>query len=484
MSRASRILLWPTKYITFGRVFKSMSLVSLLFLSCVCGAAIVFFNILPASQYFKKAFMGFDAWIQHGSTETPTHKEGVGRSGLDKDDPTKTFDGFTLYTSTQGSNATLLDMQGNKAHQWKRPFSEVWPNPTHVKHKVSDELIHWFRARALPNGDLLAIYQTDADTPHGYGLAKLDKDSNVIWAFADNVHHDLDVGDDGKIYALTHRISTDRLENLVQINPPYLVDSVVILSPDGKELEKISILDAFQNSPYALLLSLANTSTTKVMNRAQVAGAIHSPPSGVADPIAPNAHIPANLLETGDLLHANSVKVLKRAMAPRFPQFKEGQLLISLCALQTVAVLDLPSKSIVWAVNGAWSVQHDAEFLPTGNLLLYDNLGLKFNTRVLEFDPKSLSYPWYYANEHSAPFSAVHRGMKQALPNGNVLIVDPDGGRLFEVTRGKEPVWELVCPALGRPDMHPILTGAWRYAPAELPFLAGVAVRPSANEKK
>jgi hypothetical protein len=61
--------------------------------------------------------------------------------------------------------------------------------------------------------------------------------------------------------------------------------------------------------------------------------------------------------------------------------------------------------------------------------------------------------------------------MKQRLPNGNTLIVDPEMGRLFEVTSGKELVWEVYGP---RP-----ITGARRYAADELTFLKGEArVRP------
>jgi hypothetical protein len=59
-------------------------------------------------------------------------------------------------------------------------------------------------------------------------------------------------------------------------------------------------------------------------------------------------------------------------------------------------------------------------------------------------------------------------GMKQRLPNGNTLIVDPDMGRLLEVTLDKELVWENY-------GFRPI-TGARRYAADELTFLQGVAL--------
>jgi hypothetical protein len=79
----------------------------------------------------------------------------------------------------------------------------------------------------------------------------------------------------------------------------------------------------------------------------------------------------------------------------------------------------------------------------------------------------------------SIPFSAFFRGVKQRLPNGNTLIVDPSNRRFFEVTRDKELVWEHYCPLPSDPPghhsgSHPV-TGARRYSADELTFLKGVA---------
>jgi len=69
--------------------------------------------------------------------------------------------------------------------------------------------------------------------------------------------------------------------------------------------------------------------------------------------------------------------------------------------------------------------------------------------------------------------------MKQRLPNGNTLIVDPDQRRLLEVTPTKKPevVWEYYTPIrdwTNNPTTGDYaITGAHRYAPKELPFLEG-----------
>ena len=136
-------------------------------------------------------------------------------------------------------------------------------------------------------------------------------------------------------------------------------------------------------------------------------------------------------------------------------------------------------RRVAWAALGPWRIQHDAEFLDNGHLLLFDNHGWGKGCRVIEYDPVTQAIPWVYSDADSGPFHAAFRGMKQRLPNGNTLIVDPDNRRLFEVTRGKELVWENFCPL---PPALPsqqagarAITGARRYGADELTFLKGVA---------
>jgi hypothetical protein len=56
------------------------------------------------------------------------------------------------------------------------------------------------------------------------------------------------------------------------------------------------------------------------------------------------------------------------------------------------------------------------------------------------------------------------------LPNGNVLITESDGGRLFEVTRAGEIVWNFVNPTRGGANGEMIAIATWgqRIDPATL----------------
>ena len=60
---------------------------------------------------------------------------------------------------------------------------------------------------------------------------------------------------------------------------------------------------------------------------------------------------------------------------------------------------------------------------------------------MLEINPSNQAVCWSYVDEDSETFKATARGMKQRLLNDNTLIVDPDNGRILEVTRSKELVW-------------------------------------------
>jgi hypothetical protein len=446
-----------------GWLTATLSTLGVAGLGYLCGAAAMFYE-LPSCDFLTKAFAGATAWYERGRSTLPLHPGTPSSAMLAKvtvDQVERTYDGFTLYTATNGPRATLLDMRGTVVHWWELPFRQAWPHAPHVEDPLPDNQIHWFRCHLYPNGDLLAIYHADGDTPYGYGLVKLDKDSKLLWAYANRVHHDLDVGEDGTIYTLTQKIIDEPPAGLEFVSTPCLTDSLVALAADGRELETIPLLQAFVSSPYAPVLdSVPYHLTMRYLG------------GGPAPSRSQRRQI------RQDLLHTNSVKILSRALAPRFPSFQSGQVLLSLRNLNALAVLDLASRRVVWAAQGIWRMQHDAEFLDNGHLLLYDNGGSPRGVRILEYDPLTQAVPWLYADEKRRHFRARFRGASQRLPNGNTLIVDPDHGRLIEVTPDKELVWESVSSfvdsqSASSPE-YPI-NDARRYSADELTFLKGVA---------
>jgi hypothetical protein len=454
----------PVRAPHLGKVLACLSILGVAGLSYVFGAAVMFFQ-LPSSDFLYQAFTGSKAWHERGKPVVnpfipPQIDE---REGVTVDKQGQTYDGFTLLTTTQGARATLLDMRGKVIHKWELPFSQAWPHPPHVQDPLRDEQIHWFRCHLFPNGDLLAIYQAESDTPCGYGLVKLNKDSKLLWKYEGRVHHDLDVDETGTIYTLTQELKRKAPTGLDYLPTPYVADSLVVMTPDGREVESVAVEEAFRDSAYSFLLSTAIAEQAIPKDRSRFSSSFESflQPS------------------KGDLFHTNSINVLTQAHARKFPLFQARQVLISLRSLHAIAVLDVRKRSVVWAALGPWRIQHDAEFLDDGRLLLFDNHGWSKGCRVIEYDPVTQAIPWVYSEADSGPFHAAFRGMKQRLPNGNTLIVAPDNRRLFEVTRGKELVWEYFCPLPPVPPNQEsgarAITGARRYSADELAFLKGVA---------
>lgn len=447
------------------KILAGISILGVIGLSYVAGAAVMFFQ-LPSYEFLHQAFTGSKAW-QERSTPVVTHfspPEIDHPDGVTVDQRGQAYDGFTLVTTTAGPQALLCDMLGSVVHHWEMPFSQVWPRPPHVEHPVGPEQIHWFRCHLFPNGDLLAIYQVERDTPSGYGLVKLSKESKLLWKYEARVHHDLDVDEQGRIYTLAEQVAREAPPGLDYLPTPYVAESLLILSPDGKKLASIPLAEAFRDSPYAIWLStaIAEQATPKdPKNFASSFDAIVGP------------------LSKGDLIHANSVKILSPARAKKFPLFQAGQVLISLRSFDCLAVLDIPKRSVAWAARGPWRIQHDAELLDNGHLLVFDNHGWTKGCRILEYDPVTQAIPWAYTEADASPFFAAFRGMKQRLPNGNTLIVDPENRRLFEVTQSKKLVWEFFCSMPSdstRSQSGPVeITGARRYSSDELTFLKGVA---------
>jgi Arylsulfotransferase (ASST) len=374
-------------------------------------------------------------------------------------DSSRVYPGLTLYTSGHATKAFLIDMQGRVVHQWHRDFSTVWDPSAAVRHPVPDDRINFRKARLFPNGDLLAIYTGVGDTPYGYGMIKLDRDSNLIWKNLDHFHHDFDFGPDGRIYGLSQDFRAKPPPGLGHLHLPVLEDFLVVLSPEGDTLKKISLLDAVNKSAFRRYLWLVT-------------------PYGLGDP-----------------LHTNNVDVLDAAAAARLehkiPEAAAGQVLLSFRELAggTIALLDVAKAKIVWAMRGSWLSQHDPDTLPDGNLLLFDNrghIGPGGASRIVEVDPGDGRMVWQYAGNGGHIFQSMIRSDQQRQPNGNTLITESDGGRLLEITDSGKIVWEFINPVRGgkHNERIPVVNWAQRIDPRTLraDFRSAISTAISSKE--
>jgi len=412
------------------------------FLGFVAGSYAMFREALPA-RYLANAYRGGEALLAKNTQYDSPYPEGfwqperTEQSGVIAYDPARVVNGYTLYTSGEGQRAVLISMTGEILHEWHLPFSAIWDETASVKNPRPDSMIHYRDAYLYPNGDLLAIYEAVGDTPWGYGLVKMDKNSRMIWKYLGGAHHDLDVAPDGNIYVLTHEIRTTIIDRWRHLKPPRVDDFVVVLSPDGEVLEKVSVLDALVASPYARMLNTV---------------AWYS---------------------KDDYVHANAIDVVDEASAMRVSGLPGHQVLLSMRELGAIGLLDLDREVFSWALRGPWLGQHDPDLLPNGNMLLFDNYGhygAGGISRVIEFNPATLEIVWSYTGDEQRPFYSNLRSDQARLSNGNTLITESDGGRLLEVSRDGEIVWEYVNPVRGGDagEFIPVVSSAERIDPGRL----------------
>ena len=190
--------------------------------------------------------------------------------------------------------------------------------------------------------------------------------------------------------------------------------------------------------------------------------------------------------DNADYLHVNNLKPVRpnHWFDAGDTRFAPDNLIFDSRNANVIAIVDRRSGHVVWTLGPDYpaiprgaagrrvprpvdqvSGQHDAQIIPAGlpgagNLLVFDNQGeagyppvelpTTGGSRVLEIDPVSRQVVWQYTAEDSGQpswgFRSTHISAARRLPNGNTFIDEGQSGRLFQVTRDGDIVWEYVNP--------------------------------------
>lgn len=197
----------------------------------------------------------------------------------------------------------------------------------------------------------------------------------------------------------------------------------------------------------------------------------------------------------GDWMHINSMSVLgpNKWYDQGDKRFHPDNIIVDSRESNIIFIIEKATGKVVWKLGPdynatpeeraiGWIIgQHHAHMIPHtlpggGNILVFDNGGwagydvpnpgaptgvkaaLRDYSRVLEIDPVAKKIVWQYtpaeaghlmpmdANRFYSPFIS---GM-QRLPNGNTLITEGSDGRVFEITKDYEIVWEFISPYKGK----------------------------------
>ncbi len=311
-------------------------------------------------------------------------------------DAARACPGYTLFAPVRGTHANLLDAEGRIV--WR------WHHPEGIQH-----------AKLAANGNLLIQTQPpeDAEGTERIGgssgaLVELDWNSTVVWEWREPFqHHDYQrLANGNHLVLLWRRLPSEvhqRVPGGYQADDdpvPMWGDVVQEIAPDG-----------------ALVREWRSWEHLSV-----------------------ELDVRCPLESRKEWTHANSIDVMP-----------DGRWLLSFRLTSVVALVDPTSGDIVWRWGpGHLSHQHAATALDDGSVLIFDNgchrRGLPSFSRVVEIDPDTDEVAWsYHADVVLSFFSFMVSGADR-LPNGNTLITEGASGRLFEVTRDHEVVWEYVSP--------------------------------------
>lgn len=388
----------------------------------------------PVGGHFRRARDPAGAWEREArelealgyAAGTEAGRPGTGVVTLH---PQKAQDGYFFFTSGHGPEGLLIDLEGTLVHRWRAGIPEIWPERAEAALRRKGRDHYWRRARLLDDGAVLCLFAE-------VGLAKLDRESRVQWAHSGRTHHDLDLDGEGRVLVLERET---RAAPWLAGERPVVDDLVVVLGPEGEEMERISVLDAMLRSREAnALRERLRRNYAEACEAEARARAKHPEAAGRPSP-------------PGDILHTNTIQWLDGSHVQRSPDFARGNVLLSIRELDLLAVLDLERRKVVWTLSGRWRSQHEPVLLESGTILLFDNggppsRGLAGFSEILEIDPASGRVVWSWRASRAFEFRSMIAGTCQRLPGGNTLITESTQGRAFQVDPSGEIVWEYRSP--------------------------------------
>jgi len=331
--------------------------------------------------------------------------------GVTRHDPARVAPGLNLITSGHGPVALLMDMEGRVLHEWRVEFEDVFPGHRFLERAKQTRRNFWRDAVLFPNGDLIVVWEL-------FGLFKLDRDSNVLWAVPEPAHHELHVTEAGEIVHL--QAKRKMIEGIPEKRA--VEDFIVVRDGQGKELRRLTISQTLRNADW---LGLRRAFWLREGERGYGVSS-----KGLYDP-----------------LHTNSLWLLSAGEAAGLGgEFRAGDALVSMAMLDTIAILDMQKGVARWWQQGPFGMQHQPRPTPDGQIALFNNFRGPGQSSVLTLDPRTGETTSEYTGPEDEPLYSKRSGRIQFLSNGNMLVVETDGGRALELTEEHEVVWEFRSP--------------------------------------
>ncbi len=392
------------------------------------GGLIAAFDVPPFPQLkdgFRSTLVLFAETRQTRSEILqPNPYEGT---GVVTHDPAASESGYTLIQGILpgGPQVRLIDMDGTEIHRWDIDFFALWDNPTHIV--PSDNLpkseyhYHTQGMWPLPDGSIVV-------NVGNYGAVRLDTCSKPIWRLDYMTHHSVTPTEDGKFWLPGHISIYDTPEELL---------------PRGVSADQIAaaLIGHLKNYNNSLVLVNADGQIEKefsVLQAVRDAGLEHL--------------IYASQQEIYfDPTHVNDIEVVTAALASKIDGVAVGDLLVSARDMNMIAILDQDDGHLKWYQAGPWVRQHDIDIMADGTITIFNNRETSIGnwvkgSQILSFDPATEEITILHPVSEDDRFYTSIMGAQQRLDNGNTLITESLGGRVFEATPDGDIAWEYRLP--------------------------------------
>jgi hypothetical protein len=401
-------------------------------------------------------------------------------------DPARAWSGFTVLSPLATPAVLVIDMNGRVVKRWDG-YNNSAGGP----------------ARVLPGGGVIAASGARPPRQESLELVQRDFEGNVLWRFARNEEIETATGE--KMWSLRQHHDWQREDFPAGYYSPDV-------QPAAAGSTTLILTHTNHKQPAVADVMLEDDRIIEVTPEGKIVwewtAGEHIGELGFAeDARAAIASVPEFNANRGsfDWLHVNSATYVgpNRWFDAGDQRFAPSNVIISSRQASVIAIVGRDG-SVVWRLGPDFSQskelraigptigQHHAHIIPkwlpgAGNLLVFDNggpsgygkpspiaptgMGLfaRANSRVLEIDPVTLALVWSY----SAPgrFFSTNISGAQRLQNGNTLITEGAGGRVFEVTRDGAIVWEYLNPLFAGPRSSNDVYRAYRLPYAWIPQL-------------
>jgi hypothetical protein len=317
----------------------------------------------------------------------------------------------------------LIGRDGSVVARWKVRFSELFKDQDHRTPLSTDWNIDTHGAIALSDGSVVFNFE------YG-GTVKLDRCGNVVWKVNKSTHHSIEMAEQGGFW-IPNRVLNRQTQpySFYPFLPHFQEDTILHVSEEGKILSETSVPDIFYRSGLEALLTATGSQFTKGMK-----------------PIR-------------EIVHLNKIEELSIEYSTAFPLFDAGDLMLSFRDYNLLVVVDPTTMLIKWHKTGPWVRQHDPEFVSAGKIRVFNNNlyaltkgggnGALDNNRfrqsnIIEFDPVLNISKVIYGDSELHPLFSTIRGKHEMTYSGNWLITEFEGGRVFEISKDGEIVWEYI----------------------------------------